>query len=332
VGTVLAPNQAQDAMRGFDLVTFGEALLRLTVPLGDRLERATSLSVSTAGSEANVAIALARMGRRTAWFSCLPDSVLGRRVAAELDRHSVDVSEVRTVEGGRLGVYFVELARKPRPTTVLYDRSASTAARMSVDDVPWELVFSARILHMTGITAALSASCRDMVLAVADRARAERLPFSVDVNYRSRLWSAPEAGSTMRRLCQGAELLTLTIDDAREVFGMDVGPHDLLRRLQAELRVDNVIITRGSAGASWLLSETIGDTAAYEAEVLDRLGAGDAFTAGILLGWLEGDVRRGVEYGLAMAALMVGMSGDHFLLEPEDVRGVIEGGGREVVR
>jgi 2-dehydro-3-deoxygluconokinase len=319
-------------VRSLDLVTFGEALLRLTVPVGDRLERTTTLSVSIAGSEANVAIALARMGRRTAWFSSLPDSILGRRVAGELARQGVDVSEVRSVDGGRLGVYFVELARKPRPTTVLYDRSASTAAGMSIEDVPWDLVLSARILHLTGITPALSPSCRDMVLAVVDRARAEHLPFSVDVNYRSKLWSTREAGSTLRRLCQGAEVLMLTSHDAREVFAIEGEPQDLLRRLQAELEASNVIVTRGSAGASWLLGEDIGDTAAHEAEVLDRLGAGDAFAAGVLLGWLEGDVRRGMEYGVAMAALMVGMSGDHFLLEPGDVRAVMEGGGQEVIR
>jgi 2-dehydro-3-deoxygluconokinase len=140
----------------FDVVTVGEAMLRLSVAPGTRLETAEAFDVHVAGSEANVAVALARLGRKVAWLSGLPEGPLGRRVANALTGQGVDISHVRWVPNARLGIFYVEMALAPRRVTTVYDRLDSPAARMSVDDFPWSVVGESRLVHVSGITPALS--------------------------------------------------------------------------------------------------------------------------------------------------------------------------------
>lgn len=143
-----------------EVVTIGEAMLRLSVPSGDRLDSAAAFEVHVGGAEANVAVALAALGRRVAWVSVLPDNSLGRRVAMTLRSYDVDIESVRWTEGARLGTYFVEMSEPPRPIRVLYDRAGSAASHMGSDDLPWPRIDEARVVHVSGITPALSASCR----------------------------------------------------------------------------------------------------------------------------------------------------------------------------
>src|SRR5258705_4552511 len=142
------------------LTTLGEAMLRLSVRPGDRLEDAPAFDVHVAGSEANVAYAAARVGLRSAWVSVLPDNVLGRRVARTLAAGSVDTSLVQWEKAGRLGLYFVELATAPRPIDVLYDRANSAMALARADAFDWAAVADTQFLHVSGITLALSDSSR----------------------------------------------------------------------------------------------------------------------------------------------------------------------------
>jgi 2-dehydro-3-deoxygluconokinase len=308
-----------------DLCTVGEAMLRLWVTPGSRLERATRYRVAVAGAEANVAVALARMGRSTTWISRLPESALGRRVARELAGQGVDVGGVRWVDGARMGTYFVELSSPPRPSRVIYDRAGSAAAGLSVVDIPWDLVESAAVVHLTGITPALSPSCREATLEVARRARAGSVPITVDVNYRSALWSPEDARATLVELCSLATLVIVAERDAGTVFGLHGDPHRVAREARELLGVGSVILTRGSEGCVWRIGEAEGETPAFAARTVDRLGVGDAFAAGVILGLLEGDVGRGVRYGTAMGALKLGIEGDHFLADPDEVRALMGG-------
>src|SRR2546430_4467332 len=154
----------------------GEALLRLSVRPGERLEDAASLEVHVAGSEANLAYALARIGLRSAWTSVLPEGPLGRRVTATLAAGGVDVSGVVWSPEGRLGTYYVELGSAPRPTRVIYDRAGTPMATATPAQFDWERVCQARLVHLSGITTALSDSAHAVVeTAIAEARRRGRL-------------------------------------------------------------------------------------------------------------------------------------------------------------
>lgn len=307
-------------------------MLRLWVPPGERLEDAPAFRVTVAGAEANVAMAAARMGARTAWLSALPENPLGRRAVREVGAHGVDISHVYWTDGARMGLYFVELSVPPRPISVLYDRAQSAAAAMTEEVVAWPAVETARLVHVTGITPALSESSKEMTYEVVRRARAAGSLVSIDVNYRRLLWEPAECALVVGDLAGLADVLISTIEDARDVFQITGPPDAVVRELQGLTGTSRVIVTAGGEGAFWLDGDKAGSAASYEAEALDRIGAGDAFAAGLLLGVLEDDVGRGVDRGLAMAALKLGIYGDQLTVSPEEVELLTKGHRREVTR
>ena len=315
-----------------DVVTFGEAMLRLSVPVGERLETAHRFFASVAGAEFNVAIALARMGRSVTWMSRLPDSSLGRRVVGELERHGVDASHVTWAAGERLGSYFVELGSPPRPVEVTYDRQNSSASAMTADSINWDVVEAASLLFVSGITPAISDTCRELTQDVARRAAAAGAKVVVDVNYRSQLWSPSMARDTIRPLCSLASLVILTQNDARIVFDAPDEPCDALTGLIDVLETSMVVMTLGSEGAAWIDGGSCQRAAAFDTEMVDRVGAGDAFAAGVITGFLEGDLTEGVQRGLAMAALTLGLYGDMFIAGPHDVETIRSGTAPDVKR
>lgn len=317
----------------YDIVGIGEVMLRLWVPPGERLEDTPSLRVSVAGGEANVAIAAARMGARAAWLSALPDNSLGRRAAREISSHGVDVSRVRWVPGSRMGTFFVELSVPPRPITVIYDRAGSAAAAMDESSVDWDVVESARAVHVTGVTPALSPSCRRLAAEVVRRAGAAGALVSLDVNYRRMLWEPQECREVVGALAREADLVIATAEDARDVFGLEGRPEDVVAALAAETGAAHTVLTVGSAGAHWFSGGVQGSHPGYpEAQIVDRIGAGDAFAAGTLLGLLDGDLAYGVALGVAMSALKLGIYGDPMTLTKEEVDRLMEGRGRAVSR
>jgi 2-dehydro-3-deoxygluconokinase len=308
-------------------------MLRLWLPPGERLEDAGGLRMSVAGGEANVAIAAARMGASTAWLSALPDSALGRRAVREIASHGVDVSSVRWVPGSRMGTFFVELSVPPRPITVIYDRKGSAASEMDEASIDWDVVEGARAVHLTGVTPALSDSCRDLAAAVVRRAGAAGTLVSLDVNYRRLLWPPDECREVVGRLAPDADLLIATAEDARDVFGLAGRPEDVVEALASETGAQAAVLTVGSDGAHWWTAGSRGSYPGFpEAEIVDRIGAGDAFAAGTLLGLLDGALAHGVALGVAMSALKLGIYGDPMTLTREEVERLLHGRGREVSR
>ena len=303
-------------------------MLRLWVHPGERLEDSPTLRVSVAGAEANVAIAVSRMGHTAAWLSRLPASPLGRRAAREIASHGVDVSHVRWSEDDRMGTYYVELAQPPRPVAVIYDREHSAASAMTREDVAWEVIENAGVVHISGITPALSDSCRDLAFEVVERAPS----CIVDINYRARLWSVDAARATLSKMASRSNVVIITEEDASDVFGINGDPSRVLEEMRAIVEGGTVILTRGSMGAAWLTEGGAGSAPSFPAEVVDRVGAGDAFAAGLAIGVIEGDIPSGVTRGLAMAALKLGLYGDQLRVEPSEVEALITGSGREVMR
>lgn len=308
-----------------DVVTLGEAMLRLWVPPGRRLETTAELAVSSAGAEANVAVALARMGRSVAFLSRLPDSPLGRRVVNDLRSHGVDTTHVAMVPGARMGTYYVEANVSPLPTTVVYDRVGSAAAGLTAADVPWEVVEAARLVHVSGITPALSPSCRDVTRELVTRARGAGAAVTVDVNYRAKLWNPAEAAAVLEPLCAAATVVILTREDAATLFGLIGSDREVATAARERFGVDHLVLTCGADGAVLDDDSGVEAVAAVPAEVVDRIGSGDAFAAGVIHGLLDGDVLAGVRIGVAMAALTLGTVGDQFLATPAEVEAVLAG-------
>lgn len=314
-------------------MTVGEAMLRLWVPPGERLEDAPAYRVTVAGAEANVAMAVARTGRRVAWLSRLPDSPLGRRAAREIAGHGVDVAHVVWDDTRRMGTYFVELSVPPRPVAVVYDRAGSAAAALAPADIAWDVVESATVVHLTGITAALSDGARAATFEVASRARAAGATVVVDVNYRSRLWPPDRAAAVTGELCRRATLVIVTHEDGCDLFDLSGTPSDVAAALRLRTGAEAVIVTAGGAGASWDTPAGADSAPGYRvAEAVDRIGAGDAFAAGVIIGLLGDGVAAGVRRGLAMAALKMGIYGDQLVVTQPEVDALLSADPEREVR
>ena len=318
----------------FDLVTLGEIMLRLWVPAGERLEDAPAFGAGLGGTEANTAVAAARQGLSATWFSRLPDNPLGKRAARMLAANGVDVSYVRWEPEARMGLYFLELSAGVRPPSVLYDRADSAAAALGPGDIPRAAVEGAKVVHLTGITLGLSESARRAVLETALLARRAGAAVVVDVNYRTRLWPAEEAAPAIRELCGMAEVVISTREDARDLFGAGGSAAEAAVALREETGAPAAVVTAGAEGAAWAGDYGRGERGGYRTPVVDRVGAGDAFAAGVITGLVRGGpdgLAEGVERGLAMAAVKLGVIGDQLLASPEEIEDVLSADSRREV-
>jgi 2-dehydro-3-deoxygluconokinase len=294
----------------FDVTTFGEMMLRLSVPAGERLEAATSLDLHPAGAEANVATLLARLDRQTRWVGALPQNPLGRLCANHLRSAGVDLSGILWSDGGRLGTYYVEFGEPPRGIQVTYDRTGSAIALLQPDQIDWDSLLDSRLLHLTGITPALSDSCLEITRQALASARQHGVPVSFDVNYRQKLWSETNARATLLPMIQEVELLFCSRNDARRVFGCDGSANDIANSMCDLTHAKNVVITLADEGAVLWNGDELHHEPACPTRILDRLGAGDALAAGVIDGWLDGSPGLGLKHGVILAALALGQAGD----------------------
>jgi 2-dehydro-3-deoxygluconokinase len=307
----------------FDLTSIGEAMWRLSVPTGRRLEDTRTLDVEVAGAESNVCTALARLGRRTGWVSRVPDHSLGSSIVCALRADGVDVSAVRRASHERLGTYFIEYATQPRPIQVIYDRADSAAARMTVEDVDWAYLLDTRVLHLTGITAALGENGRAIVAQALQRARAAGITISFDVNYRAKMWPAETAGATLRPMLAEADVLFCKDADAQRLFGCSGEPQRMMEALQKLTRASAIYCTFGERGAALLHGSAFLFQPALPVQIVDRVGSGDAFAAGALDGWLDADPRAGLQRGIGLAAIALSQFGDRVLSSRAELDAVL---------
>ena len=315
----------------FDVTTLGEAMLRLSVPTGTRLEMAHQLDVYPAGAEANVAAALARLGYKCGWVSALPNHALGRLVTQALRQAGVDCSAVAWDEG-RIGSYFVEFATPPRSTQVIYDRADSCFTHLRVEQIAWDYLLDTRLLHLTGITPPLSPHSLLIVREAIRQARERGVAVSFDVNFRSKLWSAEAAASVLHPLMQQVDLLFCSGRDARNLFACTGTPHDLVTQLVAQTGARQVVVTLADQGViGWDGTQIISE-AARPVGIVDRIGAGDALAAGVIHGWLQGDFAAALRYGVTMAALALSQHGDMVVTTRQELEGLVAAAGGDVVR
>jgi len=296
-----------------DVLTFGETMLRLSPPGRERLTEARAFEVWVGGSESNVAAALCVFGVSVTWVSRLPDHPLGRRVAEELRRRGVDVSQVVwTAETDRVGTFYAEPGASPRAAQVVYDRANSAAAALRSADLPDALFATHKHLHVSGITPALSPSCADAMTDAIRRAKAHGLTVSLDINYRAKLWSPEAAAAALSPLLSQTEVLICSRDDAARLFGLTGGDAERARGLWERASHPTVVLTTGGDGAIGCGDGTCVTVPAFPVETtVERIGSGDAFAAGFLAGFLaKKSLEESLRMGVAAGALKRTIAGD----------------------
>src|SRR5437870_6339351 len=204
-----------------EVITFGEAMIRLSPPNFRRLEQTHTLDVQVGGAELNTAVGVARLGHRSAWVSRLTDNPLGRLIANRAREAGVGTEHVVWTNDDRVGLYFLEFGAAPRASSVLYDRKGAAIANVRPGMIPWPAVFAgARWFHVTGITPALGQGAAEATREALQAARAAGVTTSIDLNYRAKLWSQAEAGRWMTEFMQFCDVLITTEEDIERVFDM----------------------------------------------------------------------------------------------------------------
>ena len=321
------------------IVCLGEVLLRLGAPGHEPLLRSPRLETSIGGAEANVAIALASLGVDTALVSTLPANPLGDACLGELRRHGVDASGVARAPG-RLGLYFLTHGAMLRASTVVYDRAGSTFAEADPALYDWSrFLTGASWLHVTGITLALGPRCEQAVAAALRAALASGVQVSFDCNFRPSLWAGrePEARRLLAATARQADLLFANSADAELMFGLDTKTRRGAERVRAaaaglfaecpRLRwlagTNRVVHGADRHELSGYLADhgnlVESDTHALDG-IVDRIGAGDAYAAGVLYGLTQGlDPQACVTFATALAALKHSVPGDFISVAAKDV-------------
>jgi len=303
-----------------DVVTFGETMIRLSPPNYRRLEQTNLLEVNIGGAEWNVATALSRLGISTAWVSRLTDNALGWMIRNKTREQGVDTSNIVWTKGDRVGIYFVEFGASPRPSSVLYDRTSSAISRIQPGEINWEKVLrGARWFHTSGITPALSPGAAQVTAEALKTAKKMGCKVSYDLNYRARLWTPEEARKCQEPLMEYVDVLFSTEEDTKKVLGISAETYqEVARKLAEKFKFEVVCITlredisvlRNRWSAIAYSAGKIYDDKTYDVEIIDRVGAGDSFSAGFIYGYLTGDVDKGVKYGNAYSALKHSSPGD----------------------
>jgi len=327
----------------YDVVTFGEAMVRLSPPHFQRLEQTRSLDVNVGGAELNVAVAVTRFGMKSAWVSKLPKNGLGYMIRDRAQEFGVDCSHVVWSDKGRAGIYFVEFGASPRASSVLYDRAHSAISMIQPGEVDWAKIFTgSKHFHMSGITPALSASASEATAEALKAAKKAGCTVSYDLNYRKKLWTPAEAEKIQEPMMAEVDILITTEEDTNVVFGIKEKDYEAVAEKLAQtfnfkivaitLREDLSVLRNNWTAIAYQDGKIFKDRK-YEVEIVDRVGAGDSFTAGFLYGWLkEKDVQKGVQYGNAFAALKHTVPGDFNWSTKEEVENQLKGAGLRISR
>ena len=316
------------------VVTFGEIMLRLGSPGFERLLQSAMLTATFGGGEANVAVSLAQFGLRSDYVTRLPGNALGDAVIRSLRAEGVNTSHI--VRGGsRLGIYFTETGASQRASTVLYDRAHSAISEIPPDAINWdEVMDGASWFHVTGITPALGEKTVAATQASIAAARRAGARVSVDLNYRKKLWSETQAQAVMRPLMSSVDVVIANEEDLQSVLGVHMAETDVTtgtlnidayrdaaQWVTHKLGPKLVAITlRESLSASdngWSAvlwdgeANTLHQSQRYAVRLVDRIGGGDSFAAGLIYGLVTGRSREeSLRFGVAASALKQTIPGD----------------------
>lgn len=310
--------------KSFDVMSFGEIMLRLSPPPNERIVRGEIFEKRAGGSELNVASGVSLLGLRTGIISKLPANELGTYIKNRI--RFVGVSDDYLVyddsPSARLGIYYYESGAHPRKPAIVYDRQNASVNNLSIDEIPEEVFSDTHVFHTSGITLALSANARAVAIELIRRFKAGGALISFDVNYRANLWSEEEARTTIQSILPFVDILFISEETSRRMFQKTGELKDIMKSYCQQYGVKVVATTQRTVispkkhtfGSILYTSkeDAFYTEAPYEnIDVVDRIGSGDAYVAGVLFGFLQyGDAQKAVEFGNATSSVKNTIPGD----------------------
>ncbi len=329
------------------VVTFGEIMLRLAPENYLRFVQADRLEATFGGAEANVAVSLANFGEDVAFVSKLPSHEIGQSAINSLRKFGVDTSFVAR-GGERVGIYYCEKGASQRPSKVIYDRAGSAIATATGDDFDWDKIFDgAKWFHFTGITPALSDTLASIVLQAVKSAKEKGITVSCDLNFRKKLWSKEKAKEVMSEICKYVDVCIANEEDAKDVFGIEAENTDIESgklNEQGYVSVAKQLVDKfGFKAVAITLRESISAndnnwsgmlytdgkvvfSRKYAMHIVDRVGGGDSFGAGLIHSLLAGkNASEAIEFAVAASCLKHSIEGDYNMVSKEEVEALANG-------
>ena len=326
------------------VITMGEIMLRLSTPSHERFIQADNFDVNYGGGEANVAVSLAGFGHDAQFVTAVPDNEIGECALAALRKYQVGTKYVAK-EGERLGIYFLESGSSVRPSKVIYDRAHSSISTVRPEAFDFDQIFEGvDWFHFTGITPAISDNAAELTEAALKKAKEHGVKVSVDLNFRKKLWTSEKAQQVMTRLMKYVDVCIGNEEDANLVLGFKPEGSDvtsgnlklsgyqsifeqMTQKFGFEYCVSSLRVSRSASDNGWSACIYSGKTGEFYhsreysiTPIVDRVGGGDSFAAGVICGLLDGkDFKEALEFGVAASALKHTIPGDINLVTRKEV-------------
>lgn len=331
------------------VVTFGEIMIRFAPKGYTRFFQTNEFEATFGGGEANVAVSLSNYGVDVTFVTKLPKNDIGEAIIRDLRGYGVDTTKIAR-GGKRVGIYYLEKGASQRASQVIYDRHDSSIATATPDDFDWDCIFKdATWFHFTGITPALSDNATEIALKAVQEAHKRKIIVSCDLNYRKKLWSQQQAQTTMTKLAPYIDVLIANEEDAEKTFGIKAPQSDIKQgslnregyqhvahQLKTQYHFKQVAITlRESISASdnnWSAmlydGEAYHTSKIYPIHIVDRVGGGDAFAAGLIYASLNHfSSKKAIEFAVAASCLKHTIEGDYNRVSVDEVMKLVEGDG-----
>ncbi len=320
----------------FDLISFGEVMLRLSPPNKEKISQSETFEKNCGGSEFNVASGAASLGIRAAVVTKLPKNKMGHFIARRIRYGNVSDDYVvwDTTDKKRLGVYYYESGVYPRKSAVVYDRVGASVCSLKLSEIPDDIYDKARVFHISSISLALDPNLRETALAMIKLMKKNGVAISFDVNYRATLWSEEEAREVIEKIFPLVDILFVSEETSRRMLRRTGTLDEIMKgyadtygcKIVATTQREAVSPTRHNFGSRIYYDGKFYEEPHYEnIEVIDRVGSGDAYVAGVLYGILsDGGIERAMSVGNALSAIKNTVSGDMSISSLDEVESIIK--------
>ncbi len=320
----------------FDLVSFGEVMLRLSPPNKEKISQSETFEKNCGGSEFNVASGAASLGIRAAVVTKLPKNKMGHFIARRIRYGNVSDDYVvwDYSDEKRLGIYYYESGVYPRKSAVVYDRMNASVCSLKLSEIPDDIYEKTRVFHISSISLALDPNLRETALAMIKLMKKNGVAISFDVNYRASLWSEEEARAVIEKIFPLVDILFVSEETSRRMLQRTGSLDEIMMgyakdygcKIVATTRRDVVSPTKHNFGSRIYYNGKFYEEPHYEnIEVIDRVGSGDAYVAGVLYGILSGgDIERAMSVGNALSAIKNTVSGDMSISSMDEVEAIIK--------
>lgn len=292
-----------------DVVSLGETMVLFTPETRGLMRYAKNFSVKIAGAETNTLIGLTRLGHKTGWISRVGNDEFGSMLLSSIRGEGIDVSQVKIDSLAPTGIFFKEIVND-KAVRVHYYRKDSAASRLSPSDINEEYIKNSKFLYITGITPALSDTCCEAIFQAIDYAKKHGVQIVFDPNVRKRLWKDEKAKKVLLEIASAVDIVFPGMNEGKFLFNTD----DKKEIAQQFLRLGAslVAVKLGEKGAFFLTENESGIVPGMKIDkVVDPVGAGDGFAAGVLSGLLDGlTIRKSIELGCAVGAMVTTVNGD----------------------